>query len=402
MSDPFIIDRQVLGTSRHLLANGGFSWVDEVPSDIWHLDGKLKQTPKCLDTLLKLAGVTIELTPPERYFNSMMTLMSGSAAWPPPWQDVMPKAAHRSFIESLVRQVAVALERADKNFYERVWVPGNHVFSSLQRATINKEIWEAWMESGEGNVGALRTFEPDDSGRAALAIYDRFGSRTGRPSMASGPNILTLKREQRDIIGSRWGSQGRIAYVDFSALEVRVILYEGGQRCDSLDLYQELNEELFRGKLPRDAVKGAVICDLYGQSKWALGQKLGLKGNHLNMFIDTIRSHFKTDALLARIKQQFVETGYITNHYGRRVTIEEPLDHILVNAYAQSTGIDVATLGFKRLLDDLVGLRVEPVFLLVDAIIMDCHVDDFAKVQSMTSLNIDGYTQPWYLKVDEL
>jgi hypothetical protein len=224
----------------------------------------------------------------------------------------------------------------------------------------------------------------------------------GRPTIESGPSILTLKKEHRKLIGSKFGSLGRVLYLDFSALEIRVLLYEAGQHCDDPDLYAELNRELFKEKLPRDTVKQAVISDTYGQSKWTIGEQLGIRGKHLDMFINRLRSHFRTDVLLKTIKQQFIEQGFIRNHYGRRVAIDEPLDHIFINSYAQSTGADVVILGFNQILKQIAGLRAAPIFLLSDAILIDCHVEDLEKLKDLGRLTIEGYEQSWPLKLEVL
>lgn len=314
----------------------------------------------------------------------------------------MPKATHRSFVEALVKTVAVALDSTEKEYYNRVWVPGNAVFSSLQRAVVKKDVLDAFLASGEGNISALKSFIPGVDSLAPKVTYNRFGARTGRCTIESGPSILTLKKEHRKLLGSRYGVDGRVMYLDFSALEVRVILCTAGRTCENPDIYSELNHELFRNKLPRDIVKGAVISDLYGSSKWAIGQQLGIKGPHLDMFINKLRSFFKTEELLKKVKQSFIELGYIRNYYGRRVAINEPLDHILVNSYAQSTGADVVLLGFKQILERLAGLRAVPVFLVTDAIIIDCHKDDVSQVMEIKSVVVDGYEQRFPLKIEEI
>lgn len=401
--DPFVIDKRLLGTPEHLLCSGSFSWVSQVPHGAWHLDGTLKNdTDRCLDTLLKLNSIDLDVRPPQRFYRSMEVVMSGSAAWPPPWKDVMPRAAHRSFIESLIKRVAEALDRASTEYYNRVWVPGNAVFHSLQPAAINQQRFDELLAAGDGNLGALRTFQPGASGFAAPVLYNRFGSRTGRPTIASGPNILTLKREHRALLRSRWGSQGSIVLLDFKALEVRVILYEAGHRCDNPDLYADVNDSAFQGKLNRNVVKEAVICELYGQSKWVLGNKLGIRGKPLDAFVRRIQGHFKIEQLLQHVKKQFIATGYIINRYGRRVNIDEPLDHVLVNSYAQSTGADVVTLGFAKIIERLSGARAVPVFFLVDAILLDVHNDDLNQVKAIDSVAVDGYVQRWPLKFEEV
>jgi hypothetical protein len=402
VSQSVLIDRLLIGTKQHLLIGDGFAWVENIIESAWHFDGTIKSTNKCFDTLLRLNNIEIGLDPPKKYVTAMTTLMSGSSYWPPPWQDLMPKATHKNFVQSLVTNVEEALSKLDLSFYNRVWVPGNEVFGCLERAYVNQNLWKRYVDSGEGNTAALKSFQPDENGLAPIVRYNRFGTKTGRPTIASGPQILTLKREQRNLLTSRWGSKGRIVILDFSALEVRVILYEAGLNCIDPDLYQEINQLLFKGKLPRDVVKGAVICDLYGQSRWALGQRLGVQGKHLDAFINKIRTHFKVDQLLKRVKQQFVADGHILNRYGRRVKIDEPLDHVLINAYAQSTGADVVTLGFREIISKLNSFKAIPIYLLVDAILIDCHIDDIDKIEQIKLISVDGYVQRFPLKFEVL
>lgn len=402
VAEPVLIDKKLIGTNRHLLVNGTYSWVDSIPTSAWHLSGQPKTGQKCLDTLAQLNGVTLDTQPSDKYLKPMQLLMSGSTTWPPPWQLTMPQSAHRSFVKTLTEQATGFLKTADKTLYERVWVPGNKLFSSLDRAFIDRPLWRSLLDAGEGNTSALRSFEPNEEGFASPIVYNRFGTKTGRPLVKTGPLILTLKKEHRNIIKSRWGSDGQVVMLDFSALEIRIILYEAGLRCDVTDLYQELNSTLFKGKLPRNVIKEAVICDLYGQSRWALAKRLGIPEKHVDVFMEKIRVYFKTDSLLKRIKQQFIEKGFITNRYGRRVMIDDPLDHVLINAYAQSTGADVVTLGFVEVLERLQTLQAKPIFLLVDAIIIDCHKSALDAVKAIEWIPVDGYMQRFPLKFDEV
>jgi hypothetical protein len=400
LSEAVCIDKVVIGTEKHLVVSKGFSWVDDVPIDSWHFNGKLKNTINCFDTLLRLNNKNVEAGPPHQYQHMMESLVSGSVVFP--WQQIMSKSAHRSFVQTLVNSLIEVLPCLEKSYYQRVWVPGTSVFNRLERAAIDNQRWQTLVDENRGNVSALLSFRPLDDGMAKPVVYNRFGTRTGRPTIESGPNILVLNKEFRNVITSRYGTDGKIVMFDFRALEVRVILYEAGHNCDELDLYAFLNKQLFGEKLPRDIVKGAVISDLYGQSRKAIGHRLGIKGRHLDLFIDRIRSHFQTDNLLKQVKQEFIKNGFIHNRYGRHVTIDEPLDHILVNSYVQSTGADVVVLGFKNLLDQISGLKISPLFLLSDAIILDCHVDDYVHLRNLNNLSIDGYVQKWPLELSDI
>lgn len=399
--DPFVVDKAILGTSKHLLVNDGFAWIDHVPDRTWHLSGNVKnQSDWCFDTLLKLNCMNVNVRVPEKFEKAMSTLVSGSIS-SLPWANIMPKQAHRSFVDALVKSSIDSLNVAQTTFYRNTWVTGNHTFDKLQPASINEETFRTFIESGDGNVGALRTFEPTN-GYAQPVVYDRFGSRTGRPTIESGPNILSLKREHRILLRSRWGIDGSIVLLDFSGLEVRIILYEAGHRCDNPDVYSDINNSLFAGAHDRDDVKGAVISCIYGQSKWALEKRLDVHGKHLDAFMKRIQSYFKVDQLLKTVKTQFIESGFILNRYGRRIVIDEPLDHVLINSYAQATGADVVTLGFNKIIERLSGARAVPIFFLVDAILFDVHNDDVDLIKSIDSIVVDGYVQKFPLKFEKV
>ena len=402
LDSSFVIDRKILGTSKHLLSeNKTYKWTADIAQNVWHLTGHIKNdSDRCLDTLFQLNGIEIDIKPPQRFIKAMDSLMSGSTAWPPPWQKVMPKVAHRTFAETLLHKVTEGLERSSKDYYDRVWVPGNNLLRSLQQARVDNQRWESLIAANKGNVAAIRSFEPDANGFASQVVYDRFGTVTGRPLVASGPQILTLKKEHRNLLTSRWGEDGQLIIVDFAALEARVLLYEAGKRCDNPDMYSEINNDLFNGSANRNDVKGAVISELYGQSKRMLGERLGIKGKHLNFFVSKIKGYFRTETLMKRVKQQFVENGYLLNRYGRRVVVDNPVDHVFVNYYAQSSGADVAMLGFNEMLQQLSGYRVAPIFLIYDAIILDCHKSAVDAVNAVKTVNVDGYVQRFFLRAE--
>lgn len=248
---------------------------------------------------------------------------------------------------------------------------------------------------------ATQSFVPDEDGLTRPVRYDRFKTLTGRLTVESGPQILTLKREHRDILKSRHGDNGAIYALDFANLEARILLYEYGRSCNDVDLYGVIAKEL---GYDRKAIKGAVISELYGSSKWALGKHLGIEGKELNEFVKKVKDYFNTGELLERVKAQFVSTGKVINRYGRPVTIDEPLDHIFISYYGQSTGVDVTMLGFKQVVDTLKKKAPKscPVFLLHDAMFLDVHNDDLPIVQSIKHVKVKGYVQKFFLKLEKI
>jgi hypothetical protein len=399
----FCLDNRLLGTAEHLVvADGTFWWAKTVPTETWHLDGMCKDDSDwCLDTVLRLAGSTPSVVPPEPFVREMSTFSGSLEGVTVPWQKVMPAKAHQGFIKRLVGETVLAMEHAPLDYYRTVWVPGNGIFRALKPCSVDRSGWEALVKAGEGNVPAIRSFEPNDDGFADPVAYDRFKTLTGRLTVHAGPQILTLKREHRKILRSAYGEHGGIYSLDFAALEARILLYEYGRKCDELDLYGMIAKEL---GYDRKAIKGAVIAKLYGMNDWALGKHLGIEGKELHTFLRSFDAHFSVDDLLKRVKAQFVATGKVINRYGRPVTIDEPQDNIFVSYYGQSTGVDVTMLGFKQVIDTLAqkAPRVRPVFLLHDAMLLDVHNDDLQHVQAITHVRVRGYVQRFPLKLERL
>lgn len=395
------IDSRLLGTDKHLVVDEGtFEWTDTVPGETWWLDGRFKDgSDWCLDTALRLGNTKLVTSPPKRFVTAMSQLSGSLGNAPVPWQKVMPAAEHRAFTKALVEGTVVAMAEAPLDYYRAVWVPGNRVFRSLKPMAVDGARWRDLVVAGEGNVPAIKSFQPGEDGFAQPIVYDRFATCTGRLTVASGPQILTLKKEHRDLIRSRHGDKGRVFALDFAALEVRVLLYEFGRKCEETDLYGMMARELGRD---RKVVKGAVIAMLYGMSDYILGKHLGMQGKELKSFLKQVRLYFRTDELLKRVKAQFVATGYLENRYGRRVLVDEPLDHILINYYAQSTGVDVTMMGFAQVIERLeqTAPQTVPVGTLHDALFLDVHLDELEEVQKVTDVRVKGYVQHFPLRLE--
>jgi hypothetical protein len=395
------IDSSVIGTEKHLLCNSGiYSWIKSVPNDSWHLSGKIKnESQRCFDTLLRLNDLSFSLLPDEKYLKMMSSLESDSIQFP--WKNIMSSSAHRDFVKKIANLAAEAYKKVSMNYYEGTWVPCNKPLNSLNRAKIDKTRLKNTLTDNAQNPHVIKSFQPTvNSDYADTVVYNRFGTLTGRLTVTKGPQILTLKRNCRDIIVSE-SENSTIMSIDFSALEPRILLYESGKDCLDEDLYRSISSEINR---PRNDVKLVIISELYGSSKRLLGDKLKLDGDELDNFVKYVKQYFNTKSLLERLKKQVYELGYIENHYGRRIKIDDPTEHILINYYTQSTGVDVSLLGFGRIIDILKEQsdKIKPLYLLHDALILDVPNSQIDNLKQIKSIFVPGYTQAFPLKIEPL
>ena len=163
-----------------------------------------------------------------------------------------------------------------------------------------------------------------------------------------------------------------------------------------------MSDRQFKGILPRDVVKVAVLAELYGISRGSLKAKLGVSDQKLDSFIGIIRDYFQVEEMRKRLKHQLTDSGMIENRFGRPLTIPEGQDNLLINTYAQSSGVDVSLLGFDAVLKSLGGEGIRPLFVLHDAMILDVHPDRLEEVKSFDRVDIPTYDKPFLLKFEQI
>jgi hypothetical protein len=396
----FTIDSTVLGTSKHIVGDSdGYVWSESVPKDSWHMTGETKaaSTVKCLDTLLRLSSETVPQVP-DRYLTSLKSLVTGSQAIP--WHYVLPQNEFKNYFKNLIQKTTDVFDELPFDYYETVWAAGSRVINSLKPAKINLQMFQSHIEVNPHSPG-LESFRPKRSGFAYLVEYDRFSTRTGRFTVSDGPNILVLKKEYKGMIQSSY-DDGRIVSLDFKALEARIILAEAGKTSDADDLYRDISEVQFKGIIPRDVVKVAVLAELYGVSKNTLKWKLGLSEDKVDSFIESIKEYFGVEKLKQRLKNDLYEDGHLKNRFGRRLEVPHNQDNLLINTYSQSTGVDVALLGFDKVLSKLGTEGIRPLFVLHDAIILDVRGDRLDDVRACNCVEIPTYEGNFPLKFESI
>lgn len=405
--DIFCISSSILGSERHLvISENGFSTLspdDSSLQNMWFINGIIDSTNStkmlCLDSLFKLYGVEILLKPSIQWVKSLNLVAKDIINIP--WSQIMPTQSYHDFVKKLIKTIVDAMDQIPKDYYMNTWREESQLFCSLKAAKIDVLQYNKISKDISYDSGAFETFRPNSNGRIPVVSYNRFATRTGRLIVESGPNILTLKKEYRQLLKSSFSS-GTICSLDFGALEVRIILAEAGKNISSRDLYLEIANELFGGKISRDVVKIAIISELYGSSKNMIGLRLGLEGKKLDEFINLIKSNFKTIDLCQKLKDEYCKTGKIKNFYGRLLKIDDPKNHVLINTYAQSTGVDVSLLGFKKIVDDLGFDGIRPLFILHDALILDVRSDRLDDVKNILSVKVPGYNNEFPIKFEEI
>lgn len=290
---------------------------------------------------------------------------------------VMPPWKARQELHELLRDVVSVLTGPDRGFYLNVLEPTRRLLRSLVRCPVDVERVAHHSRSGDGNVEALESFTPESDGLTRSIVYDPLRGRTGRLVVASGPQVLTLKREHRDVLRSRWDG-GRVMMLDYVSLEARIAAYEAGLDPAD-DVYTDLAARVLGGT-SRSTAKLAVIATLYGAGPKLLEDQV--EPGSARWLVDRIREQFRVRHVARRLEIERAAAGFIRSRFGRRVPCCDHREHIVYNSYVQSTGVDAALTGFAAVVREMRQrhMRSAPIFLLHDAMIVDFHPDELGEV----------------------
>ena len=377
------IDKKKLGMSRHLVYDSetGETILEE---NLSTSDWIIGDDSSAYDVCAPLAMVGLDA--PEifcvKYKKAYLSLGEDK----PPWNMCMPTEEFRRSIKNVLEYTQRGLETFEKTGYKQTHIKTQKVLQRLSRSLVHTNKIEKYVceEENTSVRNCLKTFRPADDKFTLPVFYTRQNTVTGRLTVKKGPSVLTLAARHRDILASRY-SGGKILQLDFKSLEPRVCRLVSGMDSAE-DIYEDINKSVLGNKFSRKVVKLAVICSLYGASRSMLENVVGNKRS-ASVVLEKVREYFKADALVSNIKKDFSRNKFVQNYYGRILATESFDSHVLLSHYIQSTAVDVALLGFLNVLES-VSDDVKPIFIVHDAIILDCPKEQIVKIEEMSKSGI--------------
>lgn len=256
------------------------------------------------------------------------------------------------FVRSLKRvstEIGTSIDSVLEEGYFPQLKRSREILTKLQPALVDTEILERKLKSG--SHGFLESFKPahDDVCERVRYSHD---TATGRLTVSSGPRILNLSRDNRDILKSRF-RKGAIGFIDFVSLEPRTALLLTRPEAP-MDIYEAMRAEI-GSQHARSQLKVATISALYGQrGDTAIPSAV-------------IGKFFR----VPQIHERYLRGDVLCNLYGRN--LGSPEERLKLPYFVQSTAVDVALTGFSRVLRSF-GEMV-PLFVIHDALVVDAERD---------------------------
>jgi hypothetical protein len=365
------LDASILGTEKHLVYNHSseqFSWCDDTPAEAWVFGN-----PNALYAVEDILAYMNEPAPipfPENQAKAFGHLCDATVKIP--WYQVFSPATFRKHVEIFFSSLMEMIGTFEDEAYASIFLAERQFLLGLKKASINSDKFKEYFkrEQNATNLKCLKTFSPTGAPAAPPIVYNQNATSTGRLTVKSGPHILTLPKQYRDIIHPQ-EAEGEIWQIDFISLEPRVLKKISGGDVPH-DLYSDIAIQIFDKELSRAQVKLAVLCALYGISEAKLVSMIK-SSQQASSIIRKIKDYFQVPVLLKNLRLQLRRDGFIRNFFGRKLSIEKLAANIIISHYIQSTACDVALLGFKQLIEKTItcGLDITPLFVIHDALIVD-------------------------------
>jgi hypothetical protein len=304
------------------------------------------------------------------------------------WSLTIPGKSFKASVKNTLEQLWELLKSVEGTYYINEFYVIRKLLLSLSAAKIDSTLYHTIMRNPNANKNSLGGFQPNKQGYAKVSVYNQTKTVSGRLVVESGPNILTLKKEYRKILKSRYAN-GAIIQVDFVSLEPRVLL-TFLEKKSQRDVYKQIAKDVFEGKVDRTSVKILTLGVVYGLSPNSLADKLGVNQTTAKRLNKKIRNYFRLDDM-TQLLISTAESGKIANMYGREINVSGDAGYVLINRFIQSSAADAALTAFALFTKNLskISDKILPIFLIHDAVILDVPEEYLEDIKIMCAEGLD-------------
>ena len=361
----YYIHKNLLGTENHMLVDTGNKFTD-------CLFETGLSSPGTLSSFCRVLNVDLNVVPDD-IAKSLAVVdipesMAGLTHIMRPVDLAKQLSQHREIVGDVFSKCGGYVERYIQNI-----------------ATLNSCLPMKFKTAPEG-------VQIDSGSFARRVVYDTSLTKTGRMKVVSGPNVLTLKKEFKQLLCSRH-NDGLIVELDFSALEPRTALAVNGKDFGA-DIYSIIGDDL--GINDRNVAKQVIISFLYGAGVRSICRLSGIGASTLEPKLKKLKKIFMFDKAVAAIRAQCTAQGYFYNHAGRPIFPASDKPGLLFNNFAQSSAVDTALSGFASLFEMIreKNLLTVPICFIHDAVLLDVPCTELEDIKAMSA------KLPTYLGID--
>lgn len=316
---------------------------------------------------------------PSPVSNFTTTLGIDPGAWPL----LVTSTQRQSYVDSLVSILKNSIQDSHNRGYLPHWAKIRSFLNNLSSPPVDQDTWRSVILT----AGREHDFLSSD-GLLLPTHYVTDGTSTGRLTVDSGPNFLTLPKEFRTAL--RPSKPGNvIANIDFSSFEPRVVAWAMGIDLSPGDVYEGI--AAVHGLPDRATAKLALLSALYGASLGNLTAQVGSRAK-AQALVGKVKEQFKVDQLEARLRDQ-ANQGLVRNALGRPLREAVKNERVRINHFVQSTAAELAAIMFSELCDSFSWIK--PLVVIHDALIVEVPGRRWRELQTACeNVKWDGHLFP--------
>lgn len=312
-------------------------------------------------------------------------------------EDCIPDRLLNEFLDSRLQFLIHFnnnIESSKFEYYNKYFKKYKYALSMLDPTIISREKLGYSMLLNQSVKASIKKLSiPKDRKDIENKIeYDMFGTKTGRLTVSSGINILTLNKNHRSMFKSKW-KNGVVILFDFSGMEIKTAfcLLDMKEMASIQDLHTKFAKHIFDNDSNdcRSVTKQIVLQLFYGSSIEKIANSTGLSLSEVSYAEKKIKEIFPYENLSDKYKKYSENGLHIKNYFGRPIFIEESdQDYKLINNYTQSSASDVSLQALYAMLQykQANKLKSGSIFTIHDAIAVDFHPEEFEK-------HVDGFKE---------
>lgn len=329
-------DRSIFGTEKHLTYNKKkFVWKNDIESE-YTSSVEFKNIAQTFD-------FNIPSLFPDSYMKMCKNISTTNLA------RCIPAPIIKESCQRYCDTYDKFLEKYSDHKYLPVLETTEKFINRLKRPKVDRIRYAAINASNVNLPGFVMTNK-----HLNTPVYSRLNTKTGRLTVVDGPNVLTLKKNYRNMLAN-------CMQVDFNSMEPRLLLAILGIKIDG-DLYSWVGEKTGI-KEERSKLKIKIITSLYGGTK-----------------VKEINDLFAVDEWNDQLHKS-IKSNKIENYFGRIVDVSDTDKNNLLAIYIQSSAVDASLLGFNWLVDNY---KLDPYWIIHDALIFKCTDVDLPKSLKIT------------------
>ena len=368
-----LFEKNLTGAHQSFIWEDGSLSVGELSMFDWHFSDRPTRHRNIV-AASEAAGCNVGLVPcaPQARFWTKHTQH-------PAWHRVLSRQEFSTHLSNQIETVVKFLCDPSNRYFVETFQIQQELIDNLHPSRIRDE-----SLSDQG-------FLPDQSGFVSVPVYDNAHSATGRMSIKEGPKILTLPKDNRKKIRSRW-DDGELIEIDFNALEARVLGWISDKKIETIDAYEWIGRESNFRDTPRAVIKEATLSAIYGMSRRNFALRFQDSPDALEVY-DSIRKLMKVNELDEKLRSM----KRFENAFGR------PLGDTSakISHHVQSSAVDVACNGFLSLVKNLDLSFAKPIFLIHDAIVIDAKKSYLQEIEQIckNGLRVDIIDRSFPVKI---